>query len=189
MRRFVTLQEAVFAGLPCAGRCEAALESVGTLTEASVCGTLFQVEEHMVLRQLTGKEDIEEAITSWDLVVPSALPLVLVRNKVYQEVAGTWIPRKGLISADGFLYLFDQSRDSLFLEPIFTQQLTGNRLDLELNPQSFLLKLKVRLSRFRSLLKQPGGVVLRMTTARKYESWSTVLTRFVPVFTMVDRAA
>jgi len=188
MHQFIAIQEGFFVHVEAAESALGAVDSVGVLTQSSVFATLFQSEELAVLRQFSDKEDIEEALLAWDLVIPASIPLILVRNKVYQEVANSWVKLKGIITADGFFYLFDKFRDSQLVEPILAQQLTLSRLDLELNPQSRLLRLKIRLSRFRNFLKQPTVVLLRLTNERKYESWKAVLTHFLPEYTSVDSA-
>lgn len=188
MHEFISIQEGFFVSIQSVDSTVTAMDSVGVLTQSSVFSTLFHAEEQAVLRQFSGKEDIEEAIQAWDLVIPASIPLVLVRNTIYQEVANSWIKLKGVITADGFFYLFDKSRDSQLVAPILAQQLTGSRLDLELNSQSRLIRLRIRLSRFRNFLKQPTVVLLRLRNESEYASWRAVLTHFLPEYTSVDSA-
>ena len=189
MRQFISIQEAFFVPIELAENSLISLDSVGVLTQISVFSTLFHSEELAILREFSENEDIEEAIKAWDLVIPSAIPLIIVQSKVYQEASNAWIKLKGTITADGFLHLFDKSRDRQLIEPVFTLPLAPNRLDLELNQQSMLLQLRIRLSRFRNFLKQPTVVLLRLTNERKYECWRAVLTHFLPVYTSVDNIA
>ena len=189
MRDFISIQESIFVPLPAAETSILALESVNVLSQSSVFSTLFQPEELSTLRQISDKQDIEEAIRTWNILIPAAIPLILVSDKVHQQVDNAWIKLKGLITADGFLHLFDKGRDRELTSPIFTQQLTANRVELELNPKSLLLQLRIRLSRFRTFLQQPGVVILRISHQQKYENWRVVLTRFLPIFTAVDSAA
>lgn len=187
MRQFISIQEAFFVPIELAANSLISLDSVGVLTPISVFSTLFHAEEVAILREFSENEDIEEAIKAWNLVIPSSLPLIIVQNKVYyQESLPTSTKVKGIITADGFLHVFDRARDRQLVEPVFTLQLTPNRLDLELNQQALMVKLRVRMSRFRNFLKQPMVVVLRLTNERKYECWRAVLTHFLPIYTSVD---
>jgi len=189
MRNFIFLQDSLFPPLPITPTSLHSLESITVLTQSSVLSTLFQPQDIANLREITAKEGIEEAIMTWDIPIPAAMPLVLVSDKVYQQVDNAWIKLKGLITADGFLHLFDKCRDRELTAPAFTQQLIANRLELELNAKSMLFQLRIRLSRFRTFLQQPGLVLLRLSHPHKYENWRVVLTRFLPVFTAVDSAA
>lgn len=189
MRNFLLLQESLFLPLPIAPSALNSLESVTVLSQSLVVSTLFHPEDLAILKEISDKEGVEEAIMAWDMPVPTAMPLVLVSDNVYQQVDNAWVKLKGLITADGFLHLFDKCKDRELITPVLTQQLIENRLELEINAKSMLFQLRNRLSRFRSFLQQPELVLLRLSDTQKYENWRVVLTRFLPVFTTVDSAA